>query len=98
AANHPAELGEPPDEALRIALELLEGELPAVAAAGDEALDDAERGVHELALVGDPAGELGDVREPVARQEPQHLELRVVAGLEAAEELEHERVVEHDGA
>ena len=55
-----------------------------------------KRGVHELALVLVPPAELGDVGEAALGEEAQHLELGVVARLDAAERLQHELVVEDD--
>ena len=96
APDDRAEVAQARDEALGVVLELLERQLPAVAGVGHEALHDAEGGVHELALVLVPAAELGDVGEVALGEEAQHLELGVVAGLDASEGLEHELVVEDD--
>jgi hypothetical protein len=94
--DHRAEVAQAGHEALGIAAELLERELPAVARVGDEALRDAERRVHQLTLVLVPAAERGDVGEALGIEEAQHLELGVVARLDAAEGLEHDCVVEDD--
>ena len=59
-------------------------------ALGDVVLEHAERRVHELAGELVPAGQRGDVREVARRQEAQHLELGVVARLQAAEDLQDE--------
>ena len=96
APDDRAEVAQAGDEALGIVVELVERQLPAVARVGDEALHDAEGGVHQLALVLVPAAELGDVGEPALAEEAQHLELGVVARLDATERLQHERVVEDD--
>src|ERR687885_222669 len=69
-------------------VQLVEREVPAVAAAADEALQDPERRVHRLARVLVPAAERRDVLEAVLGQVAEQLQLRVDAGLEAAEHLQ----------
>ena len=96
APDDRAEVAQARDEALGILGQLVERQLPAVARVGHEALHDAEGRVHELALVLVPAAELGDVGEVAPAEEAQHLELGVVARLDAPERLQHERVVEDD--
>src|SRR5579884_2959394 len=98
---HPArDLAEPPqarEEALRLIVDRVERELPAVDAARDEALQDPERRVHRLPRVRVPAGQLRDVLEAVLGEEAQQLELGVDARLEPAEDLQDQLLVEDDG-
>jgi hypothetical protein len=96
APDDRAEVAQPRHEALGIVGQLVERQLPTVAGIGHEALHDAEGRVHELALVLVPAAELRDVGEVARAEEAQHLELGVVASLDAPEGLEHERVVVDD--
>src|SRR5581483_3965559 len=93
-ARHLAEPPQPGEQGGGIARQLLEYQLPAVDRAGDERLEDAERRLQGPADVGVPAGERRDVRELALGEEAQQLELRVQSGLEPAEHLEDELVVE----
>src|SRR5207302_9124344 len=86
----------PTEEALRVGGELVERELPAVQPAADELLQDPERRGERPARVRVPAAERRDVRKPVLREEPQHLELGIDSRLEPPEHLEDELVVEDD--
>ena len=94
--GHRAEAPEPLEEHLGRRPELIECELPAADRVRQELLRHAERRLERLALVVVPAMERRDVREAAPGEEAQHLELGVDAGLELAEHLEHDRVVEHD--
>ena len=96
--GHLAEPSEPVEEALGRGRDLAQRELPAADRTGDVLLQEPERGGERPARVLVPAAERRDVPEPLRGQEAEHLELRVDAGLEAAEDLEDQRVVEDDGA
>ena len=104
AENHvhgAGHLAEPPRlrvEGLRALREAFQREGPTVLLARDVLLHDAERGLHEPAREGVPAGERGDVGELVLGEEAQELELRVHAGLQPPVGLEDELLVEDDGA
>ncbi len=92
-----AELAQAVQEAFGRLRHLVQGELPPVARSGQELLEDAERRVDLPALDRVPAGERGDVGEAALGQEAQELQLRVDAGLHAAERLEDQRLAEHHG-
>ncbi len=96
-AGHLAEPAETGQEALGLLGELVERELPAVEPAAHVLLQDPERGRERPARVRVPAAERSDVREAVLGEEAQHLQLGVEPGLEPAEDLEDELVVEDDG-
>ena len=91
-----AKPAKPCEESIRNAADLLERELPAVLAVAHELLQDPERRAQRTAGVGVPAAERRDVRETVLGEEAQHLELGVDPGLEAAEDLEDQLVVEDE--
>ncbi len=95
-AGHAPEPTEAREEAVRLRLEFLERELPAVLRAAHVLLEHAERRVERPADVGVPAREPRDVLEVALRQEAQQLELGVDAGLEPAEDLEDQLLVEDD--
>ena len=94
--RHLAEPSQAVEEALRRGRDLAEGELPAADRAGDVLLQEAERRGERAARVAVPAAERRDVAEALGSEEAKHLELRVDPGLDPAEDLEDERVVEHD--
>ena len=96
--GHLAEPSQPVEEALGRGRDLAEGQLPAPDCAGDVLLQQAERRGERPAGVAVPAAERRDVAEALRGEEAQHLELRVDPGLDAAEDLEDQRVVEHDRA
>ena len=84
--HRPGHLAESPqarEESLRLGLELVEREIPAVDGAAHVLLQHAERRVERLADVRVPAAELRDVLEAALGEEAQHLELRVHARLHA---------------
>ena len=96
SARHLAEASQRVEERLVAGDDRVERALPPVLAARDEPLHDPERRLHLRADVRVPAGELGDVLEPGLGQEAQQLELGVDPGLDAAEHLQDQRVVEDD--
>jgi hypothetical protein len=83
------------EEALRFAAHRRKRAIPAVFAR-NELLQDPERGIHLPPRVCVPAVELGDVLELVLGQEAEQLELGVDAGLEPAEHLQDQLLVEDD--
>ena len=95
-ARHAPEPAQPHEEAIRLPLQLVERELPPVAGGAHVLLEDAERRVERPTDVRVPARELRDVLEVALREEAQQLELGVDAGLEPAEDLEDQLVVEDD--
>ena len=94
--RHLPEAPQAREEPLRRGLQLVERELPAVAAVAHVLLQHAERRVHRPAEVRVPAGELRDVLEVALGEEPQQLELRVDARLEPPEHLQDQLLVEDD--
>ena len=84
------------EERVRVVAELFQRQLPAVARAGDEVLEHAQRRVEVAALDLVPAGQAGDVGEAALGQEARDLEVRVDARLDAAEDLEDQLVTEDD--
>ena len=96
--RHFAEPPQPVEEALGRRRDLAERELPAADGTGDVLLQQPERRRQRAAGVRVPAPKRRDVAEALLAEEAQHLELRVDPGLDAAEDLEDERFVEHDGA
>ena len=83
---------------VRIGLDRVERELPAVAARRDVALQQRERRLERPALVGDVPLERRHVREAALGQEAEDLELRVHAGLDPPVELERDRLADDDRA
>ncbi len=93
--HHRAEVAQPRGEAVGGArAQLVEGQVPAVGRAGEEALGHAEGGVEQVAGELVPAQQVGHVVEAVAGQELQHLQLRVLPRLQVAEDLEDHGVVD----
>src|SRR4051794_38278895 len=86
------------EEALGRGRDLPERELPAADRARNVLLQEPERRRERPARVAVPAAERRDVAEALLGEEAEHLELRVDPGLEPAEDLEDQRVVEDDGA
>ena len=93
---HVAEPAQPRKESLRLRLELVQREFPAVECTPDVLLQHAERRVERAAEIRVPAPELSDVREVALSEEAEQLQLRIDPRFEPAEDLQDQLLVEDD--
>ena len=91
-------LGDPGDDAVVVAAEGIQREIPGVGGRGDESVDDAQGETRTGgAQVFQAARHRLAVRKRMAVEKPAHLQFRIEARFEAAKKFEDQFVFENDG-